>query len=168
MFEQLVKGIHSGKAVSIIGKGKSLYNLKKEMIPEGIVIAINHSIKEVEALGLSMPIYSQQKDHYFFAPKGATLLLHKHESAKDKCDYQPRLVFDNLDFGLQVQDFSMLTAIRIAQLMGCNKFYFFCFDAFTNKDYKSTTSEKPNPHYPIQVERAQKYIKELNHLFIQP
>ena len=163
---QALKGAHAGATAWIVGKGPSLLMLTKEQLGPGPVIAINEATIAVEALGLDNVVYSLQKDAERYqddpellvvtpgtepiAPlKGATLLVHHHESPNRMPAYQPRYVFDNVaDFGLEWWDFSTLTAVAIARLMGCRKVVFVSLDASAFGD---TRTCEPRPDGSFQI-----------------
>jgi len=144
---QALKGVHAGATAWIVGKGPSLLMLTREQLGPGPIIAINEATIVVESLGLDNPVYSMQKDadSYAIGPdgplvtggaapiaslRGATLLVHQHESANRMSTYAPRFVFDNVkDFGLEWWEFSSLTAVAIAKLLGCVKVVFVSHDS---------------------------------------
>lgn len=167
-----LKNKHTGKPCYIIGKGESLNKLTPNHIaPDAVVITINQAIEKVESLNLPNKIYSLQKDRYTNHVKPDThLLLHVHESAKVVFS-KPEERFDNLELDLQVEDFSALTAIQIAKLMGCVKFYFVSFDSVTEDNYKVYGNKTKPPYwenYQIQSKKMKEFVKDLNHEWITP
>ena len=154
---QALKGKHEGETAWIVGKGPSLVMLTKEQIGRGPVIAINEATLAVETLGVDNVVYSLQKDadDYEFvsdlvpvvdaaqpiAPlRGATLLVHRHESPHRMKEYRPRYVFDSVvDFGLEWWEFSSMVAAAIAHLMGCQKVVFVSHDACVFGDSRTCT-----------------------------
>ncbi len=140
-----LKGRHPGETAWIVGKGPSIAYLLPGHFGKGPVIALNEAILRVEDLNLPNPIYSMQKDgaltdgrETWVEPKGATLLVHKWESARFLREYKPRFIFDApKDFDLPVHSFSAACAIETAKLMGCSKVVFVCFDATVNGDYRT-------------------------------
>ena len=177
-----LKNIHSGLPVYIIGKGPSLHNLEVSHIGDGIIITINDAINKVEGLNLPNIIYSMQKDglqgkliphdckEHSIMPKRSILLVHKHESLLCYPDYSPRIVFDNLELGLKVNDFSALSAIKLAQLMGCTKFYFVSFDACNNQDggqYQVENRPIRSIGYFRQCEKMKPYL-DIDYSWITP
>lgn len=185
-FIDQIKDIHKGQDVYIVGKGLSLKNLNKSYIWAGVIITINDAIEKVESLNFSNPTYSMQKDGmggeqnqstneplhdcslHGTMPKKATLLVHKYGSSNCMLDYKPRLVFDNLELGLQICDFSALSCIKIAQVMGCKRFFFVSFDACTRGDGRSALNNVSYPNYFAQCERMKPYLSGLNYKFITP
>ena len=186
-----LKNKHQGEDVYIIGKGPSLQYLTKDMIGEGVVITINDAIVKIEELNLPNKIYAMEKDGWYvdnkpcFEPHDCsihsimpkedgktTLLVHKHESLNCLPNFKPRLVFDNEEFGLHFQHFSALSCIQIAKLMGCKKFYFISFDAYTHQDASTYIPGKGITgvchdylRYPALM---QPYLKDLDYKFIIP
>jgi hypothetical protein len=80
-------------------------------------------------------------------------------------------VFNNNDLGLAWNDFSALSAIRIAQYFGCNKFNFVSFDAVTNGDIKNSydkVAKNGLPEYLQQAKVMKEFVKDLDHKFITP
>ncbi len=137
---QVLKNVHQGQIVWVVGKGPSLNNLTKEHFGEGPVIAINHAGIKIGFLELDNPCYIMQKDAgHGFDLKGLPLLVHEREASRDyREEYEPRYCWDNMrDFGLQWYDCSGMTSIRLAQLMGCMKIMFLCFDAATSEDERT-------------------------------
>ena len=181
-----IKDIHKGQNVYIIGKGLSLKLLDNSMIGPGIIITISHAIEKVESLNLPNITYSMQKDGvggeqrqstneplhncllHGIRPKKAILLVHKYGSSNCFLDYTPRMVFDNLELGLQVCDFSALSCIKIALVMGCERFFFVSFDACTTGDGHSALDNIYYPAYFAQCDRMKQYIYKLNYKFITP
>ena len=193
---QRLKDKHAGQTAWIIGKGPSLACLTKEDMGTGPVIAINESIIKVESLNLSNPIYSLQKDggrrrKYFPAdspecdyspdcdgcpyttrPEKATLLLHNRESLFCFPDYSPRYVFDWRDLGMSRNDISLVTAIRIAQFMGCTSFNLVCCDLHAFGDMGvydvNTGSISIDTLYQWQPLVLKNVFAEIDHKFITP
>lgn len=154
---QALKGAHAGHTAWIIGKGPSLVMLTKDQIGAGPIIAINEATITIESLGLENVVYSLQKDadRYEYSPgpiplggdepiaplRGATLLVHQHESAGRMKEYRPRFVFDNVaDFELEWWEFSSLVAVAIARLMGCPRVVFVAHDACVFGDARTCTA----------------------------
>lgn len=195
------KDIFKGQTVWIIGKGPSLQYLTKEDIGPGPVIAINTSIIKIEELDLSNPIYAMMKDGgdrrrnwrqgklippdcdhtpncgdecgTIIKPKrGATLLVHRHESLYCFPDYSPRYVFDWKELGLRNNRFSLVIAIKIGILMGCEKFHFVSCDVHVTG---SIESYDPNagiigtsPQYKSYVYKINRHLKDLDYKWITP
>lgn len=68
--------------------------------------------------------------------RGATLLVHEHESLHCFPDYLPRHVFCFQKLGFLHNQFSLVIAIRIGKLMGCKSFRFVSFDVHVNGSYQ--------------------------------
>ncbi len=148
---------HHGETAWIVGKGPSLVNLKKEDFGPGPVIAISESIIPVEKLGLENKIYSLQKDydppeHAPIAPPvSATLLVHEREVAGRHKDYKPRYVFDNvLDFNAAWNTPSSITAVMIAELLGCSQIRFISFDSCTQDSVATCHFNADGSHMVIE------------------
>ena len=181
-----VKDIHKGQDVYIVGKGRSLKFLNSSYIGQGIVMTINDAIEKVESLDLPNVVYSMHKDGmggehrqsineplhdcslHGVMPKKSILLVHKYGSSNCMLSYTPRMVFDNIELGLQVCDFSALSCIKIALVMGCTRFFFVSFDACTTGDGRSVLNNIVYPNYFAQCERMKPYLKNLNYKFITP
>lgn len=196
------RNLHKGQTMWIVGKGPSLQYLIKEDIGSGPVIAINQAIIKIEELDLPNPVYSMQKDggdrrrykdsHPFilqpdcdyksncndkcggiYRPKkGATLLVHKHESLYCFADYSPRYVFDWMELGLKSNQFSQIIAIKIGLLMGCKKFHFVSFDIYTSgcKDsyIPNVGIVKADLALRGHVRRAKGHLIDIDHKWITP
>lgn len=175
----------------IVGKGKSLLNLKKEHFGEGIIITINSAISKVESLELPNTTFALMKDgaspEYInecpsmecfrcpygnVYPKTATLLLHSHESIECMPDYFPKMIIDSEQYGLGWRNESVLLAIEFALKYGCDEFVFLCFDAVTNGStisiHPDGTTHFDQSAYLIQAERLKKRCETLKHIFIEP
>jgi len=131
-----LKDKHRGETCYMVGKGLSLKNIKKEYFGEGVVITLNSAIVQIEKLELPNQIYAMMKDGGVpdFRPREATLLVSLHESNNVLEDYSPRYVFDAITLthtGYGYKEFSANCALKVAQLMGCNKIKLLCFDACT-------------------------------------
>lgn len=180
------KNVHIAAPVWIIGTGPSLNNLKRSDIGKGVVITLNRAIEKIEDLEVNNIVYSMQKDgsspefinccpyktcdkcpYDLPTPKRAVLLVHELESKECKPDYWPRLVFNNNDFDLEWNAFSALSAIKIAQHLGCNKFNFVSFDACVNNDSKTAFGTELSL-YLQQAKVMKEFIKDLDHNFITP
>jgi hypothetical protein len=170
-----LKDAHRGETVWIIGKGMSLLQLKTDTIGPGPVIAIYEAIVPVEALNIPNPTYCLEKDggwrkkfpggmpdggispecayrecdfcEGMIRPQRATLLLHEKEAKYCFPDYAPRIVFNLEDIGMDHNEFSMVCAIKIGELMGCTKFKFVSFDAHANDDYRNVMQMFNDSHY---------------------
>ncbi len=125
------------KIIYIVGKGPSLDNLTKEMIPEdAIVMALNESIHKVESLNLPNITYVVQQDvglKETCLPKKAALLL-SFRCRGFYSEYPNRYLYHAVNFQLNYSALSVLVGIQISKYMGINKFVFCCFDACVTKD----------------------------------
>jgi len=175
--------------VWIIGKGESLQRLTKKHIGKGIVMTINSSIQQVEALNLSNLTFALFKDgaspEYLnecpsmdcsFCPYGnvypqrAIMLLHRHESIQCMPDYYPKMILDAEKYGLNWKNESVLLLIEFALSLGCDSFHFVCFDAVTNGSINALYRDNEileNGHYLQQAERLKERCKTLTHEFIE-
>jgi len=189
MTMRALKNKHVGEAVWIIGKGPSLKFLKPQHIGEGPVIAINQAIKKIDALGLPNTTYGMLKDGggkreyapdnlnpecgfqgecsedfcgFFVSEKGAALIVHDIESGYCREDYQPRYVFNLQELGLSGNVYSLIAAVRIAELMGCERFNFVSCDAHAIGDTQGDV------FYKIQASTFGPYIKHLDYGFVTP
>lgn len=168
MSVQALRDRFVGETAWIVGKGPSLVMLGRADIGNGPVIAINEAILAVEALCLSNPVFSMQKDadEYdtvptlavrregtsFIPVRDATLLVHAHESPNRMPDHSPRFVFDNdADFGLEWWEFSMIVGIAIARLMGCVQVVLVSLDGCLHEDYRTCTP-RPDGSFLVEVE----------------
>lgn len=173
MYLEHLKNTFENKPCYIVGKGFSVNLLSKSFFiyPEAPVIVIGEAIKIIENLNLPNKLISLQKDTFSVINiKWETqLLLHVHESAVDVSCSKKEL-FDNIELGLEVTDFSAHSAIRIGQWMGCTEFHFVCFDSITNKDYRSMDGQLPTwwQNYEIQALRMKEFIKPIKHYWITP
>jgi len=196
------KDIFKGKTVWIVGKGPSLQYLTKKDISRGPIITINEAIIKIEEMGLSNPVYSMWKDggnrrqyinsrpHILkpdcdYTPdcgdvcggmyrpkKGATLLVHKHESLYCMPDYSPRYVFEWEEFGICHNNISFIIAMEIGMLMGCKKFCFISFDIHVNRSIETYVPGVgvvgENGAYFSHRRRIKPYLRKLNYRWITP
>ncbi|MCK4819049.1 hypothetical protein KA005_24965 [bacterium] len=188
------RNLYKGETMWIIGKGPSLQYLTKEDIGSGPIIAINESIIKIEELDLPNPVFSMQKDggnrkrhrrqrslvpDCDYTPncgdrcggmvrpkKGATLLVHRHESLYCFPDYSPRYVFDWKELGLPKNRFSQILAIKIGLLMGCTNFRFVSFDVHINGSIETYIPDRgitgSVTGYRGHVWKIKPYLTELN------
>lgn len=190
-----LKGIHKGETAYIIGKGKSLLNLKRSDIGVGIIIAIYEAIIPIEMLGFLNVTYSLQKDgglhknvphspspdcdrrdcdycEWVVRPRKSTLLLHEQEAKYCFEDYKPRYLFTLEEIGMDHNEFSLVCAIKIAQFMGCEKFKFVSCDAHTHGDTENCVPVMEQSYYDWiyhkQREILPEYLKGLNVEWITP
>jgi len=202
MVMEKFRDIYKGQTVWIVGKGPSLQYLTKKHIGLGPVITINESIIKIEEIDLPNPIYSMQKDGgdrrryqgvcplilkpdcdytpncgdkcggMYRPKKGATLLVHKHESLYCFPDYSPRYVFDWQELGFRCNQFSQIIAVKIGSWMGCAKFNFISFDAHTNGCLGSYVPgigvTHTDPGFINHTRKIRRHIKHLNHKWITP
>lgn len=150
-----LRDAYAGQTCYVVGKGPSLLHLTAEHFGQpGPIITLNQAIRKVQALGLSNPIMSMQKDGaYPFvcgAPcpncpdvginmvrpaDGALLLVSKANSEHCFADYRPRYTFDTeVDFGLRSTMPSGAVAVCLAELLGCTALVFVAMDACTTGD----------------------------------
>lgn len=129
---------YQGETMWVIGRGPSLEWLRSEHIGAGPVIAINQAIRIVEDLGLPNPLYSMQKDQFFFPPRFAAILAHEQESvrrARLDLEKATTYIFDNPgDFGIEWNMPSVVSCAGLAYRMGCAKVIYLCCDASTHGD----------------------------------
>jgi glycosyltransferase involved in cell wall biosynthesis len=138
---ETLKDVYKDKPIYIVGSGPSIMEVTKETFEEGCpIIVLNMAIRYIEALNLSNPIYTMQKDGgdkhrcpnceeqcgNMRLPKSATLLIEKHTSPNCFNNYKPRISFDaeTLFEGKNpygYKEFSANCALKIAQLFGCNE-----------------------------------------------
>ena len=202
-----LKDKHQGETVWIIGKGYSLIHIKRSDIGSGPIIAIYESLVPIEVLGFPNEIYSLQKDGGLFKdsvaifdnkpispdctvrqcdkcpgvvrPARAGLILHDLESKYCFEDYEPRYVFTLEEIGLPENQFSLVCAIKIGQLMGCTKFKFVSFDAHTSGDPRNAilfhvdgkpikTEEYFRWIYGMQVKLLPPFLEGLDYEWITP
>ena len=127
---------YPGQTLWSVGRGPSLANLKAKHFGEGPVIAINQAIEVVEALNLPNPVYSMQKDVFFFRTK-SPILAHAWESykkSKAQLDSLDAYVFDNeRDFGARWCMPSVVSCAGLAIRMGCKDVVYLCCDASTDR-----------------------------------
>lgn len=142
--------LYPGQTLWAVGRGPSLANLQAKHFGEGPVIAINQAIEVVETLNLPNPVYSMQKDVYFFPPKYAPILAHSWESykkSKPELDRLGAYVFDNeKDFGAIWWMPSVVSCAGLAIWMGCKNVVYLCCDASTDgiTDTYGTPPTDPN------------------------
>lgn len=129
-----LRGIHKGETLTVIGRGPSLTRLQPEHL-DGVVMAINHAIEQVESLQPSNPLYSLQKDHLYMLPVRATLLLHELEALTEinSVKYEPTYSFDaERDFNVRWNMPSVVVAEKFANWFGCKRVIYLCCDAATD------------------------------------
>jgi hypothetical protein len=129
-------GLYPGQTCWVVGRGPSLGRLRAKHFGQGPVIAINQAIEMVEELGIDNPVYSMQKDVFFFKPKRAPILAHTWESYKISQAQLDRLnayVFDNVvDFSIPWNMPSVTSCMGLAKRMGCVMVIYLCCDAATD------------------------------------
>ena len=149
---------HPGETATIVGCGLSILKLTPADFPAGPVIALNHSILNVRALGLPNLVYSQQKDGCIlhgpqvqvpinecicpFGPEMVQpvepeeLVLCWAESSHCFPLYPRRHVIDvQKDFGLSGWCVSSAPfAVMLAHAMGCTSLRMLGHDAYTTGD----------------------------------
>jgi hypothetical protein len=130
------KASDDGQIAYIVGKGPSAKDFRN--YGDGIVIALNESIEIVESLGLTIPIFSFQKDgrsESLRRPKGAILVLSHDRSRKCHLGYPYRAVFNTeVDWGLKPETFSARCALEFVKGLGYKTVMFVGFDAQTVGD----------------------------------
>lgn len=155
-----LKDKHLGETCWIVGKGKSLRNLKRGDIGDGPVIAIYEAIIPVEHLLFPNELYCLEKDGGqlkreplspnpecdirdcdncmgVVLPRRASVLLHDAEARYCFLDYPRRYVFTLEEIGLEKNEFSLVCAIKIAEFMGCKKLMFVSCDAHAIGDNRN-------------------------------
>lgn len=140
---ETLRNRHPQSRCCIVGMGPSLL----ELIPASfeandIIIALNHAIIHIETLPLTIPIYSMQKDCFCVRPLRHPLIVHElegiHEIGAENAnspDYEPRYTFHNPDdFGLEWNRPSVVTAVKVAELLGCSSIKLLACDALSTGD----------------------------------
>ena len=175
-----LKDRHKGQTCYIVGKGPSLANLKAWHFGAGPVIAINETIRYVQALGLPNQIYSMQKDgcmtsdphniprpcstcHEHETPwqrapvtnpaPGIAVLFSQHLSSWCLHGRPNRFVFTDEEMGYKgfPMTMSVLEAIPMALHFGCQAIVMMCFDSITHGDL-STLNPISEKHYSIDYQ----------------
>lgn len=131
-----LRNAHSGETVTIVGKGPSLLRVQAQQVGTGPIIALNDALLTVRDWATVGPVYSMQKDGAILPPIAPErLIVHVHESAHAWPDYPARYEFDNpRDFGLRWDMPSVVSATKIAELMGAQALRFVAMDAVTTGD----------------------------------
>jgi len=192
---EVLRNRYPGETVWIVGKGPSLEHLRAEHFGNGPVITLNQTVLMVQELGLSNPIYSMQKDGC-----GATC----EDARCMKCGYRPPMVYPHEDVTviLQEPDYSefclwehelrmwvnvqdlgfelesemvIRLAIRIAQVMGCERIVFLCCDSLTDGSLetfdaitKRVELTDAGQYYAYVAPLVIADMEELPHEFITP
>lgn len=156
---------HVGETAYIVGSGPSLLALTADAFGPGPVIALNHAILRVRALGLPNPLLSSQKDGCYPYPsltpyaerqpcgdcprypmvavqEPEILLTSADESPHCFADYPLRYSFDPVaDLDLPRENMSAPVAVRIAQHMGAANLVMLGQDAFTHGDPRTVLDD---------------------------
>ena len=129
----MFKDKHKGQTAYITAKGPSIEYLQREDIGDGIIIAMNESIKKIDELKLDNEVYSLQVDIICDPHCNASIILHKNKSAKEHdISMQEYYVIDpEKDFNEESNRMSSILSIELAQLMGCTKIVMVSFDSYT-------------------------------------
>jgi len=132
----------------IIGKGKSLLDIKDNFIDGAPIIAINQAVEIIEKLNLKNPVYSLQK-------------------VKVSETKYP-IITDSM--GLDKTCFSALVAIKLAQHWGCPFSYMLAFDACTKGDLRPVENGKLSDcgitDYASACEEIYKLVEKDNYKLI--
>jgi hypothetical protein len=186
-----LKNKYTGQTCYIVGKGISSQYLTKEHFGDGVIITLNNAIHKVESLNLPNDTYSMQKDGHGYGtrvcpcikdksnlencfmtyPQSATLLIHELEGSDCMKEYTPRIVFNNNTLGLHWSNVSAITAMKIAEVMGCSSLKLLCFDSVTHGDSQYYIHGKgiaSGPNYMVQVQNTINFAKQYTHEFITP
>jgi hypothetical protein len=120
----------------IVGKGPSLDHLDASYFAEGPIIALNEAIHKVEPLDIPNQKFGLQQDASLTnscRPKTSPIFI-SNKAANFYADYPHAYVFVSKVLGINVNALSVLAAIKIANMLGSNKFKLVCFDACVNHD----------------------------------
>jgi hypothetical protein len=163
-----LKNKHKGYVFYIIGEGPSHKYLDSSNFGEGVIIAMYRSLKVIEELSLTNKTYSLQKDKILYNPRNATLLVHKHESAKEEIEYKNKIVFDNDELGLHrgchKHGNSLQTSIRLSEFMGAKQIILYGFDAHMNGDC-TTYEGRQNKNYISQVQGMKEFKSNIDYRY---
>jgi len=179
---------YNGQTCWIVGKGPSLEFLTTEHVGLGPVITINQAVLKIEELGIKNPVYSMQKDggeyrdgkathelipdcafsgikcnnscEGMVRPQKAVLLIHEHESKFCFPDYPRRIIFDCMDL-LGRNEFSLIMAIQISRIMGCDKIVFVSCDLHDNGDSRTFVHGQGTKFISEYINQARKFKKHL-------
>ncbi len=191
-----LRDLYVGQTAWIVGKGPSLKHLRAEHFGAGPVLTMNESILIVQALGLSNPIHSMQKD-------GCRMGKQAH-ACPGECQVQPPMTAPNPDITVILQDpgfsemclpehplrlhvdpvaelgfqeateMSVLMCIRIAKLMGCAGIHFVSCDSLTGDmrtiDVHTLKAEFNmfSGHYAHVVPQVLEAVREISYQIITP
>ena len=134
---------HPAARCCIVGMGPTLLTLTAASFgPNDVVLALNHAIIHVEQIPLTIPVYSMQKDCFCVRPNRHPLIVHElegeHELGAENAnspDYEPRYMFNNPeDFGLEWNRPSVVTAVKVTELLGCTSVKLLACDALSTGD----------------------------------
>lgn len=159
---EIHRNAFKGKTCYILGKGPSLDKLKVEDFKiEGPIICVNDSIKKINSLKFwKFPVFVIQQDATLKEkcrpenPDGILILA--KQSRAWYTDYKNRIIIEPAALGVQTAGPTVIVAISIAQILGCNKIIFISFDAVVNKNcnyaniigYSATVAGKPERFLP--------------------
>ena len=192
--EQL-RNLYAGQTAWIVGKGPSLEHLRAEHFGDGPVITLNQTVLMVQELRLSNPIYSMQKDGcgaicedarcmkcgyrppMVYPHEGVTVILQEPEYS-EFClwEHERRMWVSVQDLGFELESEMVIRmAIRIAQVMGCERIVFLCCDSLTDGSLetfdvitKEVTLTTAAQYYEYVIPLVLADVEELPHEFIMP
>jgi hypothetical protein len=151
---------YPGETCYVVGKGPSLLNLNaSHFTASGPVITLNEAIRKVRTLHIANEpwsrhtLFTMMKDgvypkscaqpckyigEHMVAPEaGETLLVSRTTTPFCFMNHAPRYVFDEeAELGVDWTTPSAVIAIKIAELMGCNRLVLLCFDGAVNGDQR--------------------------------
>lgn len=183
---RVLENFHPGSEIFIVGKGPSLAFLTAEVFfPSRCpIICLNDSILVVQAMGLSNPLYSLQKDgdaRYMVEPSETTHLLLQSTpgySGEYFPDHTNRYLVDPVtELGFEREETTATEmAIAIARSMGCSHIHMCCCDILVNGNTgtfdpfarKSVNDAYKTAIYSYAKERIMEQLRSISHDFIIP
>lgn len=190
-----LRDLYTRQTAWIVGKGPSLLHLCTDHFGAGPVIVLNQAVLMVQELGLSNPIYSMQKDGcgatcedarcmkcgfrppMVYPRKDVTVILQEPDYS-EFClwEHKKRMLVNVQDLGFELKsEMAIRMAIRIAQVMGCERIVFLCCDSLTNgsvetfdvitKDFELTSAGQ---YYAYVAPLVLADVEDFPHEFITP
>lgn len=164
----------TGKTVAIVGKGPSLDYLAA--IDADAVIAINQSIKKVDAIDHGLPVIMMQQDtgpKDTCRPKDGTVLV-REQVGQWYSDEENLVLYGPSDFGCTDASLTAIVAIQICKRLCADNIVMYCFDSIAGiLGYAECCGVKPEDggdpeRFNLHSHKIKATLEGVEHSFVIP
>tara|TARA_R110000765_G_scaffold8465_2_gene27269 strand:- start:1339 stop:2145 length:807 start_codon:yes stop_codon:yes gene_type:complete len=164
----------TGKTVAIVGKGPSLDYLAA--LDADVVIAINQSIKKVDAIDHGLPVIMMQQDT---GPKDTCypkdgIVLVREEVGQWYSEAENLVLYGPHDFGCTDASLTAIVAVQICKRLCAEAIVMYCFDSIAGiLGYAECCEVKPEDggdpkRFNLHSHKIKDSLEGIDHTFVFP